>query len=95
MKKKPFQRKLKFNKTTIATLNSNEQSFVYAGKIFPVIRTDDCFYSEGCVYTETCMCTSPGCDDSRYAANGCIGTNYGDMLGCPETMTLCGELYCP
>jgi len=25
----------------------------------------------------------------------CFLTNYPNWPGCPETMTLCGELYCP
>jgi hypothetical protein len=90
MKQKKFSKKLVLNKTTIALLNTVEQGNVNGG-----IRPKPVPISEGCVYTITCMCTQPGCYDSAYGHNGCIYTNYGDMQGCPETMTLCGELYCP
>ncbi|MCP5047710.1 MAG: hypothetical protein GY940_11100 [bacterium] len=90
MQKKKFSKKLVLNKTTVASLNAGEQENVLAG-IFPFPRP----ISEGCVYTVTCLCTSPGCNDSRYGNNGCMYTNYGDMAGCPATMTVCGELYCP
>jgi hypothetical protein len=93
MKKKKFSKKLALNKTTIAMLNPEQQGRLNGG-IIPIL-TGKCFLSDGCVYTQTCMCTQPGCYDSAYGYNGCIYTNYGDMIGCPETMTLCGELYCP
>jgi hypothetical protein len=89
MKKKQFSKKLVLNKTTIAMLNPGEQGQVNGGIRIPVP------ISNGCVYTQTCYCTQPACYDSRYGYTGCIFTNYGDMTGCPETMTLCGELYCP
>jgi hypothetical protein len=91
MKHKKFSKKLVLNKTTIAMLNPAEQGNVNGGIRPPI--TDGC--SDGCVYTVTCLCTQPGCIDSRYGYHGCILTNYGDMTGCPATMTLCGELYCP
>jgi hypothetical protein len=99
MKQKKFSRKLVLNKTTIAMLNPSEQGNVNGG-IRTVLTvgcnyTDDCGYTDDCAYTISCMCTQPGCQDSAYGQNGCIYTNYGDMMGCPATMTLCGELYCP
>ena len=94
MKKKQFSKKLVLNKTTIAMLNPGEQGRVNGG-ILPKPTLGGCVLSEGCVYTQTCYCTQPACYDSRYGQTGCIFTNYGDMTGCPETMTLCGELYCP
>lgn len=88
MKRKTFPKKLVLNKTTIATLSSTDLGQVNGGIIgLPVP------ISVGCVYTVGC--TNYGCADSVAGADTCIYTNFGDMMGCPETMTLCGELYCP
>ncbi len=38
------------------------------------------------------ICPTP---DSIAGANTCIYTDGDLMYTCPETMTLCGELYCP
>jgi len=77
------------NKTTIATLNSDDLENVNGGfrTTIQIITDDECAYTEGC--------TGWGCYNSQYGLNTCIYTNYGDMAGCPLTMTLCGQLYCP
>lgn len=91
MKQKTFSKKLILNKTTIATLSATELKEVNGGHP-QAPSLDGCFLSYGCVYTVGC--TGLGCADS-VAGNNCIYTNYGDMIGCPATMTLCGQLYCP
>jgi len=81
MKKKPLSKKLVFNKTTVTQLNNKDLNQLHGGVI---------------VYTKTCYCTvGDTCYNSRYGVDTCIFTNYGDMQGCPVTMTLCNKLYCP
>jgi hypothetical protein len=87
MKRKTFPKKLVLNKTTIAKLNSLEQDEINGGISLQLLTDDECVYTEGC--------TGWGCTQPHDPVNTCIYTNYGDMAGCPITMTLCGELMCP
>lgn len=79
MKKKHLAKKLALNKTTIARLNRPDMDHLNGG-----IRTLPPLTQGG-------ICPTP---DSIAGANTCIYTDQA-MYTCPETMTLCGELYCP
>lgn len=85
MKPRKLERKLSLNKRTIVGLNRPEMSDVDGGVLPKPYLTYDKY---------TCTCTAVNCENS-YAGNNCILTNWPDMQGCPQTMTLCGKLYCP